>query len=57
MPKFGHFGPKSINFLILTKFCMYPILDVLVLNLALAFENFEPKFPNLGILDQKLSIF
>ena len=24
-PKFGHFEPKNINFLVLTKFCMYPI--------------------------------
>ena len=29
-PKFGHFGPKSIDFLILTKFCMYPVLKVLI---------------------------
>ena len=39
MPKFGHFGPKSINFLILTKFCLYPILKVLISNLTLLFEN------------------
>ena len=31
---------------------MYPITKVLVPNLAFAFQNFEPKYPNLGILGQ-----
>ena len=39
-PKFGHFEPKSINFLILTKVCLYPISEVLISNLTFAFENF-----------------
>ena len=37
---FWHFGPKSISFLILTKFCMHPFSNVLISNLALIFENF-----------------
>ena len=47
MPKFGHFGSKSINILILTKFRMYPISNVLILNLILVFQNFS-------ILDQNV---
>ena len=54
MPKFEHFGPKGINFLILTKFCVYPILNVMLSNLSFVFENFEPKYPNLGIFGQKV---
>ena len=56
MPKLGHFGQKSINFLILTKFCMYPILKVLISNLTFVFENVELKSPNLGILSQKYKL-
>ena len=55
VPKFRHFGPKSINFLILMKFRIFPILNVLISNLALVFENVEPKFPNMGIFGQKAS--
>ena len=51
--KFWYFGPKSIDFLILTKFCKYPISKVLILNLTLVFKNTELPSPNLGILDQK----
>ena len=40
IPKFGHVGPKGINLLILTKFCKYPILKVLILNLTFVFEKF-----------------
>ena len=54
---FGHFGPKSISSLILTKFRMYHISKVLISNLTLVFKNFEPKSPNLGILSQKVSAF
>ena len=54
MPKFWYFGSISINFLILTKFCMYPISNVLTSNLTLVFENFGPKSPNLGIFGQKI---
>ena len=43
MPSLGCFGPKSMNFLILMKFCMYPISKVLILNPSFAFENFESK--------------
>ena len=35
--KFEHFRPKSINFLILTKFCLYVISKVLISNLTFAF--------------------
>ena len=52
-----HFGPKSIIFLILTKFCMCPILKVLISNLTFVFKNLEPKSKHLGILGQKVSIF
>ena len=41
MPKFGHFGPKSINLLILTKFRQYHFSKVLISNLTLVFENFD----------------
>ena len=51
------FWAKSINFLILMKFRMYPISKVPISNLILAFENFEPIFPNLGILGQKVPTF
>ena len=58
MPIFGHFGSKKINFLILlVKFCINPISNVLISNLTLVFENFEPKSPNVGILGQKVSTF
>ena len=57
IPKFGHFRPKSMKFLILTKFCLYSISKVLISNLRLVFETFLPISPNLGILDQKVSIF
>ena len=57
MPKFWHFVPKSINFLILAKFRIYHISNVLISNLTLVFENFKHKFPNMGILGQKESSF
>ena len=53
IPKIGHFGPKSINFLILTKFCMYSISTVLISNMLFALKDFELKSPNLGILGQE----
>ena len=49
IPKFRHFGPESMNFLILAKLCISPISKVLISNLTLVFENFESKCPNLGI--------
>ena len=55
--KFGRFGSKSINFLILTKFCVYSISKILISNLTFVFERFQPKFPNLGIMGQKVLIF
>ena len=47
--KYWHFGSKCINFLNLTKFCLYPITKVLIFgfDLTLVFENFEPKCWNL----------
>ena len=39
MPNFGHFVPESINFPILTKFRMYPILKVIISNLTFFFAN------------------
>ena len=53
IPKIGHFGPKSINFLILTKFCMYSISTVLISNRLFVLKDFELKFPNLGIFGQE----
>ena len=54
MPIFGDFGPKSVNFLILAKFFMNPILNVLMISvLIFVFKNVEPKVPNLSILDEK----
>ena len=57
--KYWHFGSKCINFLNLTKFCLYPITKVLIFgfDLTLVFENFEPKCWNLAILDQKSKLF
>ena len=40
---FGIFGPKSINFLTLTKLRLYPISKVLEI-----FESFELKFGRFG---------
>ena len=57
IPNFGHFGLKSINFLILTKFRMYPLLKVMVSNLTIVLQNFEHKCPILGILDEKVLTF
>ena len=51
------FRDKNINFLILAKFRVYPILNVLISNLTLVFENFEPKSPNTGNFCQKRSVF
>ena len=48
MPKFGHFGPKVLNF-----YRMYPISNELISNLTLVFENCELKSLNMDILCQK----
>ena len=48
MPKFGYFGPKSINFLILAKFRMYAISNVLISNLDIGFQNFLAQIPIYG---------
>ena len=53
MPIFGDFGPKIVNFLILAKLFMNPILNVLTSVLTFVFTNVEPKVPNLRILDEK----
>ena len=57
MPNFGHFVPESINLLILTKFRMYPLFKVMVSNLIIAFQNFEHKYPILGIFGEKVLTF
>ena len=57
MHKVRHLKKKSINFLISKKFCMYAISKVLNSNVTLVFENFEPKFLNLGVLGEKLLTF
>ena len=54
MPHFGHFGLKSINFLILTKFPLYPVSKVLIPNLTFVFQDFDPKYLNLGLLGEKV---
>ena len=49
MPKFGYLGPKKFQLSnLLTKFCLKPILQVLILNLTLVLENFESKFRKFG---------
>ena len=53
IPKSGHFGPKSISFLILKKFC----LNLIWKMVTFVFENFEPKSPNFGVLGQTVSTF
>ena len=55
-PNFWHFGSKSINFLVFTKFYLYPISKKLISNLTLFFENFEPKCPFMGILFKKYKL-
>ena len=40
-----------------TKFCLYFISKMLISNLTLVLESFEPKYPKLGILGQKLLTF
>ena len=57
VPNFGHFRPKSIVFLLLTKFYLYLISKVMISNLRIVFQNFKHKFPNLGILDQEVLTF
>ena len=57
MSNFEHFEPKRINFLVLTKFRLYPISKVMISNLTFVFQNFEHKSPNLGILSQKVLTF
>ena len=54
MPKLAFFGPKSSDFLILKIFFMSPISKVLISNLTVVFEDFEPKCPNLSFLGQKI---
>ena len=44
-------------FNLLTKYCLYFILKVLIWNLTLFFEIFKPKCPYLGFLGQKVSSF
>ena len=51
--KFGRFGPKGINFLILTKFCLHRISKVLISNQTFVFKNFNSKSPIFGVLGQK----
>ena len=57
MPNFRRFVTESINFLILTKFRMYPLSKVTISNLTFVFQNFEHKCPIIGILGQKVSTF
>ena len=39
--QFGHFRRKGIKLLILTKYCTYHILKVLISNLSFVFRTFE----------------
>ena len=60
--RYLNFEPKAQiwafwDFLILTTFCMYSILNVLIANLSFVLENFEPKSPNLGVLGLKVLTF
>ena len=55
--QFGHFGSKSINFLILTKFPLYLVSKVLISNRTFAFKDFELKYLSLGHLGQKVLTF
>ena len=55
--KFGRFGPKGINFLILTKFCLYRISKVLISNQTFVFKNFNSKSPIFGVFGSKKSTF
>ena len=53
MPKFGLFGPRSINFLIIKKVHMCPISKVLISNLTILFSNFLAQMPNFGLIGPK----
>ena len=55
MPKFGHFESKSINFLILVKFRMYPISNVLISDITLVFEKCQ--FSNFWFLNFVCTLF
>ena len=57
LPEFRIFEPKTINFVILTKICLGPILKVLISYPIFVFKHFEPKSSNLGILTQKAWTF
>ena len=51
-PQIWVFGPKSINFLIFTKFFMSPISKVLISNVTFGFRKFlaqMPKFEHFGL--------
>ena len=52
IPKFGHFGPKGINSLILAKFCLYSISKVLISNLTFASKMLSPKPQIWAFLDK-----
>ena len=55
MPKSGYSRSVSINFLVMEKFCVYPISKIPgILNLTLVFESFGSKCPNLRILGKKI---
>ena len=64
---FSNFKPKCPNLRISgkkyqlsnlsTKFWMYPNSNVVISNLTLVFENFEPKFRNIDTLAQEVSTF
>ena len=52
-PKYGYFEPKSINFLIFTKFSKYIISEVLISNLT-CFQKFRDQIPKFGHFGSKL---
>ena len=56
MPKFGYFVPKNINYLIFQRIYLYPTLKVLISNLTLVFENFDPKYRNVSIYAKKYQL-
>ena len=53
IPGYGHFLSKSINFLILTKFCLYPISKALISNLTF----WPSESPSSSISEQKVLTF
>ena len=57
IPKFTHFGPKSMNFVILNEILSQPNFEGADFKSDFSFRIFKAKSSNMGILDQKVLTF